>query len=266
MRGEVAIVASALMMSTVSIFVRHIEGDAVSVTFLRFFSALIFVAFFSLITEQYRFKINRVLMAFALANVVTVVCYISAIQGVEVATAALLLYMAPVYVLPIAALRGERIEPKTWVAVPLGIGGLYLMLSPYAELTPALVLGVASGVAYAFVFILSKEARKKYTPVQISLFNLAFGSLVLLPHFFVKGADYSLEWVVGLGLIPTAAPFLLFTYGIKYVKVQRAPILALVEPLSASLIGFLYFGEVLTLKQVVGAALILVSVSLAWRE
>ncbi len=266
MRGEAAIIASALMMSTVSIFVRNIDGDAISVTFLRFSSALMFLLIFAVLTRDFPRIRDRSLILLAMANLATVVCYISAIQEVEVATAALLLYMAPVYVLPIAALSGEKIERKTWIAVPLGIVGLYLMLSPYTEIKPGLALGVLSGISYALVFFYSKKAREKHSPLQISFFNLAFGSIVLLPYFLIRGARFSLPWVLGLGLIPTAAPFLLFTYGIKYINVQRAPILALVEPLSATLIGYLYFAEVLAAKQVIGATLILASVALAWRE
>ena len=266
MRGETSILISALLMSTVSIFVRNIEGDAVSITFLRFSSALLFLTIFSILSKEFPAVRDRSLIYLGIVNVSTVVCYISAIQTVQVGTAALLLYMAPVYVLPIAAVTGERIERKTWIAVPLGITGLYLMLSPYAEISLGLVLGVLSGVSYAFVFFYSKRARMKHSSFQITFFNLAFGSAILLPYFLFRGVSGSLPWILGLGLVPTAIPFVLFAYGIKYVKVQRAPILALVEPLSATFIGYIYFSEILTAKQIMGAMLIFASIIIAWRK
>jgi len=265
-RGELALTVSALLMSTVSIFVRHIEGDALIVTFLRFSSAFVFIAFVSALTREFPTKIDRPLLLLPISSLATVVFYIYAIQTIEVATAALLLYMAPVYVIPLSLLMGEKIERKTLLALPLGIFGLYMMLSPYGELSFGLIFGLLSGVCYAAVFILSKEARKRHSPLEITFMNLGIGSALLLPYFLLFGSISNVWWVLGLGLVPTAVPFVLFSFGIKFVKVQRAPILALVEPLSASFIGYFYFGEVLAAKQVLGAAMIMVSVFLAWRD
>ncbi len=253
-------------MSTVSIFVRHVEGDALTVTFLRFSSAFILIALVSALTGEIPRRMDRPLLLLPLSSLATVVFYIYAIQTIEVATAALLLYMAPVYVIPLSLLMGEKIEGKTLLALPLGIVGLYLMLTPYGELSFGLIFGLLSGVSYAAVFTLSKEARKMHSPLEITFMNLGVGSALLLPYFFLFGSISDPWWVLGLGIVPTAIPFVLFSFGIKFVKVQRAPILALVEPLSASLIGYLYFGEVLTIKQIFGAAMIMAGVFLAWRD
>ncbi len=266
MRGEASILTSAILMGTLSIFVRNIHGDALSVTFLRFSFGLAFlIAFLAIFREKPKVE-DSSLVLLSIANLVTIACYIAAIQGMEVGMAALLLYMAPVYVLPIAALTGEKIERITWLAVPLGIFGLYLMLTPYSSITPAMVFGIISGIAYAFVFYFSKKAREKHSSLQITVFNLAVGTAVLFPYFLLHRIHFSIAWAAGIGFIPTAVPFVLFAYGIKYIKVQRAPILALMEPVTATIVGYLYFSEFLTLKQLIGAALILLSVSLAWRE
>ncbi len=266
MRGELALTVSALLMSTVSIFVRHVGGDALVVTFLRFSSAFIFISLVSALMGEIPKKVDLPLLLLPLSSLATVVSYIYAIQTIEVATAALLLYMAPVYVIPISLLMGERIEYKTLLALPLGILGLYLMLSPYGGLSSGLIFGLLAGVSYAAVFILSKEARKMHSPLEITFMNLGIGSALLLPYFLLFGHVSDPWWILGLGIVPTAVPFVLFSFGIKFVKVQRAPILALVEPLSASFIGYLYFGEILAAKQILGAAMIMVSVLLAWRD
>ncbi|RLI84409.1 MAG: permease, partial [Archaeoglobales archaeon] len=66
-------------------------------------------------------------------------------------------------------------------------------------------------------------------------------------------------------LIPTALAFTLFNFGIKYCRVEQAPLFALVEPVAAGFFGYALFGEVLTTKQIVGAVLILISVAIAAR-
>ncbi len=119
---------------------------------------------------------------------------------------------------------------------------------------------------YAGVFILSKKARVKHTPLRITFYNLGLGSVALSPYFALYGELSNLMWAAGLGTIPTAIPFVLFAYGVKYVKMQRAPILALVEPVCAGVVGYLYFGEHLQLIQLFGGAMILAGVLIAWRD
>jgi len=261
--GEAAIVLSAVLMGTVSVFVRNVGGDTLSVTFLRLFFGFLAVLPFCLRDVG---RPDRTLLGLAVFNFLTVASYIAAIQSTEVAMAALLLYMAPVYVIPLSVLMGERVEVKTLLALPLGLIGLYLMLTPYAELTFGIIFGIVSGFSYAIVFVLSKEARKKHSPWRITFYNLGLGSAALLPYFLMFGRVGSWLWAIGLGVVPTAVPFVLFSYGMKYVKVQRAPILALIEPLCAGLVGYFYFGETLTLTQLIGGAMILAGVLIAWRE
>jgi|Deesub1362A_J573_1020465.scaffolds.fasta_scaffold00922_5 drug/metabolite transporter (DMT)-like permease len=270
MRGAIALTISGLMMSTLSIFVRNIQVDAFSMTFFRFSTALVFILAYMFITGQKPEIRDKLILLLAFFNLSTVVCYIGAIQMIEVATAALLLYMAPVYVLPVAWLVGERIERETWIAVPLGITGLYMMLTPYAEINIGLIAGLLAGLSYAAVIILIKKVSVKQTPVEITFFNLLLGSIALLPWIAMTNSTNQISlgeipWIFGLGIIPTAIPFILFAYGVKYVKVQIAPVFALVEPLAASIIGLLVFGESLSILQIAGGALILSSISIAWR-
>ncbi|MET1125061.1 MAG: EamA family transporter [Archaeoglobaceae archaeon] len=264
MRGEAAIALSAILMSTVSIFVREIDGDALSVAFLRFASASVFLAAFAAVA-RIRLRMSKILFLLALLNLATVSCYIYAIKSLEVATAALLLYAAPVYAVPIAAAMGEKIELRSVLSLLIGLLGLYLLLSPYPRFETSLLIGVASGVFYALVFAVSKVARKNHEPLEISIANVTIGAALLLPYYVTNPASGSLATVVALGLVPTAIPFSLFAYAMKYLKVQKAPLIALVEPVSATFIGYVYFGEMLSEVQLFGAALVLLSAAVSSR-
>lgn len=265
MRGELAILCSAILMSSVSIFVRNTASDALIVTFLRLFFATLFLSIFGFLRRE-RFSVSKTLLILAFLNLATIFSYISAIQNIEAGVAALLLYMAPIYVTFIAYLSGERIERSTILALPLGILGLYLMLSAYIDLNIGIIFGIVSGITYALVFKFSKKAREFHSAFQIAFFNVFLGSMILLPWFLIKNEPFSVPWAIGLGLIPTAIPFMLFAYGMKLVKLQKAPLIALVEPMFAMVIGYLYFGEVLSLKQITGAFLILIATSISLRR
>ncbi|MCS7118585.1 MAG: EamA family transporter [Archaeoglobaceae archaeon] len=262
MRGELAIFFSAILMSSVSIFVRNTGEDALAVTFLRLFFATLFLFIFAFLRKE-KFAFSKILFMLALLNLITIFSYISAIQQIEVGISALLLYMAPIYVTIIAYISGEKIERTTMIALPLGFIGLYLMLSPYVEPNLGIIFGVVSGITYSLVFTLSKKAREFHSAFQISFFNVFLGSSILLPYFLLKSVEFSLFWAVGLGLIPTAIPFMLFAYGMKHVKLQKAPLIALVEPMFAVIVGYIYFGEVLNEKQILGGTLILLSTAMS---
>lgn len=265
MKGEISILASAILMSTVSIFVRNTAEDPVLVTFLRLSFATIFLSIFAILRKE-RFAFSKTLLLLAIFNLLTIYSYISAIQQIEAGISALLLYMAPIYVTIFAYVSGEKIEKTTILALPLGFLGLYLMLSPYVEFHSGILFGLLSGVTYAIVFTLSKKAREFHSSFQISFFNVFFGSLVLLPYFLISGKSFSLPWALGLGLIPTAIPFMLFAYGMKHVKLQKAPIIALVEPMFAILVGYFYFGELLSQKQILGGALVLLATAISFKK
>jgi len=144
MRGELAILFSAILMGTISIFVRNTGSDPLCVAFLRLFFATIFLLPFVLFASE-RLKPTKLILALAFFNLLTIVSYINAIQEIEAGTAALLLYTAPIYVILFAILRGERVERRTLISLPLGLFGLYLMLSPYVELNLGLISGIVSG-------------------------------------------------------------------------------------------------------------------------
>lgn len=263
MRGELAILFSAILMGTLSIFVRNTGNDALFVAFLRLSFATIFLLPFAVLIKE--FKITKLHFALAIFNLITILSYINSIQHIEAGTAALLLYTAPIYVLIFATIRGERIERKTLISLPIGLFGLYLMLSPYPELNFGLISGIVSGISYSVVFTLTKKA-KDFSPFHITFFNVLFGSIILLPYFLLKLSEFSLPWAFGLGLIPTAIPFTLFIYGVKRVKLQKAPIIALIEPVFAILVGFLYFGEILSPLQILGGILVITATIIVLKE
>ncbi|RLI79906.1 permease [Archaeoglobales archaeon] len=269
-KGAIAIVISAIMMGSLSVFVRNFSMHSTQITFFRLFMGLVYVSLIVLITkEEIKLQNPKIVFSLAFANILTITFYITSIQLVEAATAALLLYMAPIYVIPIVYFMGEKIEKKSWIAIPLGILGLYLMLSPYGGLNLGIIYGFLSGVCYSFMFVLTKKVREFMSSVQITFINFVVASVVLSPTLFIFPVEIDLTtvyWILALGLIPTALPFVLFNYGIKYCKVEQAPVLALIEPVSAGVFGYVVFSEIFELKQIVGAFIILFSVFLALKE
>jgi len=91
----------------------------------------------------------------------------------------------------------------------------------------------------------------------------AIAALTLLPLLFVEWPVASARgWalLLYLGLVPTAIAYALYTNGLRTTRVTVSGVLGLLEPLTATLLGVLFFGDLLGQVSVVGAALLLVAV------
>ncbi len=62
---------------------------------------------------------------------------------------------------------------------------------------------------------------------------------------------------VGLALVSTVFPFLLYTRGLARVEAGRASVLATVEPFVAAVVGALFFREQFTASKIIGMLLII---------
>ena len=255
MRGGVAVLISAVLMGTLPYFVKNINLHPFSITFIRVSFGLVFVSALMIFLKE-RPRVSLALFMLGLVNTGVVAFYISAISMLYAAFAALLLYMAPVYISMYKLFRGE-ITTVSLAVTLLGVSGLFLMLYPFGEVNAGIIFGFLSGLLYALLFTYLRRLRKNYSSLQITFSNLFVGTLLLSP-FSIYVKNFEPIYVL-LGLIPTAIPFVLLSYGMRYVKEERGAVIALIEPVVASFIGFAVFGEVLNLRQLVGAATILLA-------
>src|SRR5699024_1176242 len=113
----------------------------------------------------------------------------------------------------------------------------------------SLLFGLGSGIGYALYSIFSKFALKKYTSLVITTFNFVVTGMAFIPFFPYKQKllllldPTVLFYVVGLGFLPTAFAYIIYTYGLEQTEASSASILTTVEPVVATLIGVFVFHE-----------------------
>ncbi|HXH83468.1 MAG TPA: EamA family transporter, partial [Candidatus Tectomicrobia bacterium] len=73
-------------------------------------------------------------------------------------------------------------------------------------------------------------------------------------------------WLLYLGGVTTAAAYAAHTTGLRNVPAAAAGVVALLEPLTATLLGVLLFGETLGMLGVAGAALLFAALGLLLRS
>ncbi len=257
------VAAGAVMMGSLPVFVRNIHLNPVELTFFRLSAGFLFLFLFMLLLgRRPEVKDWKLITVITFVNTATIVLYIASIQLTKIATAALLLYMAPVYAVPLSRLVGERVDARSYMSLALGLAGLWFVLSP-DRFSKGCLFGLFSGMCYAVYFLLMKKARLEMDALDVTFAYLAMSSLLLSPSVTLGlPPSNSWVWIVGLGFIPTALAFTIFNHGIKGCGAGKSSISALIEPVSAGVFGYVFFGEVLKPLQVAGGALILLAVAL----
>ncbi|HEY1625738.1 MAG TPA: EamA family transporter [Streptosporangiaceae bacterium] len=189
-------------------------------------------------------------------------------------TSGLLVAAVPIFGAIIAVLLGsaDRPTPVRWIGLLIGIGGVAVLAGPGAGkggLVPVLeVLGTALGYAIGPQIASRKLADLPTVAVNAVCLGMAavlyapFAALTWparVPSLQVIGA------LAGLGVICTAAAFLVFFRLIAEVGPARATVITYVNPAVAVALGVMVLGERLTPAIAVAFVLILGGSVLATR-
>ena len=198
--------------------------------------------------------------------------YFMSISQSSIAVAATLMYCAPVFVYLVSfALRFERPTAFKWISIALVMLGIALLTRVYQLNTTDITLvgilaGLMSGLSYA-VFIFGFKYAAPYASPQ-AILSIALGLLAMIliwPSNIAQTVQVpgSEDWpiFIVLGLIGAGFPFVLYIRGLKNTAPAVASIVAMVEPVTASLFGVIIMNEELTDPQMLGMALILVTVT-----
>jgi DME family drug/metabolite transporter len=218
--------------------------------------------------------------ALGLAMAAYQVCFFRAVTLVGVAAAALLaICSAPLLIAILAALfLGERLTPLVRLSLGMAVAGTALLVvGPHGlgevagHFGLGALLALGAGVSYAVYAVAAKRLLARVTPLAVSAITFALAAAFLAPVLLVDPAPAAAAMAAGwplllyLGLGPTAVAYALFTAGLGRVPATAAGIVSLLEPLTATTLGLLVFGERLGAPGLAGAALLLAALTLLTR-
>ena len=200
--------------------------------------------------------------------------YFTAVTRVGIAVTALVaICSAPIMIAALAtALLGERPTRGLVVALVLGVAGTALLVAaPVATPTAprplsGVLLALAAGLAYALYVVIAKAAVMRTAPLRLAALTFAVAAVLMAPALLMPGTatQLALGWLglLYLGAVTTAGAYALYTAGLRYVSASAAGVASLLEPLTATLLGVLLFGERFGVLGWIGAALLLAGLAL----
>ena len=258
------VIAAGCLWGVIGLFSRKLSAvgfDAVQITALR--SLVTAAGLFLLLFCKDR-KLCRIdwkdLWMFLGTGICSIagfnIFYFVTISITTLSVAAILLYTAPFFVMVLSAvLFHEKITAQKVKGLVFALAGCICTTGIFSGSIHVTVLGILTGVAsgfcYALYSIFGKFALKKYTSETVTLYTFLMASAAMLPlshpadMFSLAVSDFSLTGgIILLGLVCTLLPFLLYTRGLSRMDSGKASVLAFAEPLTATLMGVVAFGEV----------------------
>lgn len=273
------VMAAASMWGCIGIFNRHLSALGISpqaIVLLRNLGGMVILGLLFLVVDRSVFRIKLRHLPYFLGSgligiLLFTLCYFRSQQVSSLAVAAILLYIAPTFVVIFSALIWKDKITKSKIAALviafLGCSFVTGIWSGGLRLTPeGLLVGLGSGLFYAMYSIFGRFALAHYPPFTVTFYTFlvaGIGSCFLAKPIEVvqiAANPSALLLVLGLTVFATALPYILYNKGLAKIDSGKASILASVEPLVAAIVGILAFGEPMTLWVVLGLVCILISV------
>ena len=198
--------------------------------------------------------------------------YYLAIERTNVATAIILQYTAPAWVLLYAlARRLQKLTLERVLAVALALTGVALVVGIFGSAGVRLdAVGVTAAMLAAFSFafynlgghsILSRHDR--WTVLLYTLLSASLFWLLVNPPWKVAAAHYSpAQWLFLLlfSLLSVLLPFASYFTGLQYLEPTRAVVVSCLEPVFSIVIARIALGERIRPLQSAGMVLVLLAI------
>ncbi len=279
-KSVLCVLAAGMLWGCMGILVRTMNGGG--------FTSLEVTAFRSLVTamlmlagmavfKRKELKVKwKDLWCFVGTGILSVaffnICYFTCMHYATLSVAAILLYTAPSFVMVFSYfLFKEKIGRRKLIALALAFAGCVLTsggLGGTKLSTMGLLTGLGAGLGYALYSIFGKFAiQRGYSSYTITTYTFLFALVGTVPflnlrHFVIciaEAGGTNLFMYAALTFMTTVAAYLLYTAGLRGMENGRASIIASIEPVMASLVGFFLYKEAFSIPGIIGMILVLTS-------
>lgn len=193
-------------------------------------------------------------------------------QGLPAGTAALIVNLQPVLVAALAPLIGERVGPRQWLGVALGLGGVVLViwhkLTLGASFGPPLLLCVMALLAITGGTLYQKRFAPHFDLRTGQVVQFAAALAVTLPLAWLTEPMH-IEWNASVGvamawsvLVLTAGGISLMFHMLRHGRVTAVSSTMYLVPSVTSVMAWLLFGETLGAQAIAGMGVTLLGVYL----
>lgn len=277
------------MFGSSGIFVRTLTQNGIdqsTLLFLRFSIAIIPILLAILLTDRKLFRINLSDLPLLLVCAVCIIglnlCYNESMNTVPLSLAAVLLSLAPIYVLILAyVLFDEKITSRKLICMALAIFGCILMtgvLETPLESLPlfGILSGIGAGLFWAFYLMASKKSIENgnhtftilfYSIIFITIALIPFSDFSQISSFVSINPVFTIMFLILHSTFSFALPYIFTTISLNYIDSGTSSILLSgAEPFAALIFGFFIYSEIPTPLMFCGFILAIIAMMMLSRN
>ena len=275
LRGYAAVAAAAALWALAAVVARRLFDDGVSPVQLTESRAVLAAAGLALVPASWRRPVvsgRAAVFALGVALALVNSTYYVAVSRIPVATALVIQYTAPALIVGWTAI-GARRRPAAEVGVALvaALVGVVLVVDLPAGIGGRMDgFGVLAAIASAFFFasytVLAEKTGALYGSTGAMFRGFVVAAVLWAAYQAPRGVpDELLErsnvpQILFVGIAGTLLAFLLYGWGIRHVRAERASITATLEPVIAAVVAWVWLGQTLSPIQLAGGLLVVAAV------
>ena len=278
-------IISGICFGSAGIFVRELSENMNSTSIIssRILIAILLLGLWIAVRYPMNFRIKLkdswiFVGAGVLGTLGLNLCYNFSINELSLSLAAVLIALAPIFVMIFAFFMfHEAITAKKVISIILALVGCVLtsgILENNASMhwsCIGILVGSASAGFYALYSIFSKVGMKKsYPALTITFYSMLAIAVVLLPftqwdnmaHYIAANPLRNTLFMVMHSLCTAVCPYAFYTVALDHMEAGKASILCSCEPVAAMVFGLFFFGEIPTVLSVTGLIIVLLALAM----
>ena len=277
MRYKAGILLTMVIFGTTGLVRRWLPVSSSMISFVR---SLVGVLFLGAVMACRRKKPNwaalrknalRLCLSGALLGLGWVVLF-EAYEYAPMSTVTVCYYMAPVFVVLLSPLVGERLTPMRLVCCLAAFVGMGLVCGVWQGAftgVKGILLALLSAGMYAAITLVNKGVRG-LRPMESTAAQLAVSALATFAYLLcTQGAALprldgrSAALLLVMGALHTGVAYTLYFGGLEHVPAQTVALMSYLDPIVALALSVLVLGERLSALSALGVALVLFSTAIS---
>ncbi len=265
--GAILLIVAAVLWSINGLFIRNLHNSGLSGWSIAGYRSLFACLFLTPFALRRRTPIRDPGWTVAAVLCFTAMCatFVIATTQTTVANAIILQYTAPAWVFLLSPwITREHATSRQFVALGFSLAGVVVIFAWQFDPTQGgLVLGLVSGVVFGVQTVVFRRVRA-LDPIILVWLACGGSAILLLAMERATGtatvAWPNLGWLLFMGVVQFALPYVLFSMGVGRLSAQKSVLLVLFEPLLSPVWVWIAVGESPHVSTIVGGALIFCSV------
>ena len=259
---------------TASIFVRLINMDALAIATWRLIigGLILFILSYNSRLAEEKVDIAKVILLGSILGF-HFIFFVKSVQDTFILNATIIVNTAPILTLVLSAIfKLEKIDFIDVLTVILGVLGVIVIVGSISITSQKIIGDIEAFLAALALSVYAITGRRylkqKIDAIKLSSVVFTIAGLetlligVLLKVSFQPPTLSDVIYLLGLALIPTGIGHTVYLYSLKGLKAHETQILALLEPIVATMLGVLILLEIPSLNSIIGSVLIAVSILL----